>query len=62
MIEKDGDKVRIRFTSSSEREVISWILSFGAEANVLGPPRLAEEIVRKLRDIQAKYESIMEVL
>jgi predicted DNA-binding transcriptional regulator YafY len=45
VIEKDGDKVRIRFTSSSEPEVISWILSFGGTARLLGPT----DLVSKLR-------------
>ena len=55
VIEKDGDKVRIRFTSSSEPEVISWILSFGRRARLLGPDfltrQMSEEVARMAGDL-----------
>ncbi|MFH0825964.1 MAG: WYL domain-containing protein [Pseudomonadota bacterium] len=40
VIEQERDKVRIRFTSSSEEEVVSWILSFGECAKLLEPESL----------------------
>jgi predicted DNA-binding transcriptional regulator YafY len=47
-IKKEGEKLIISFTSSSETEVISWILSFGCCARLLGPDfltlRLAGEV------------------
>lgn len=50
MIKKERDKVRINFTSSSEPEVISWILSFGCCGRLLGPDfliqRMAGEVAR----------------
>ncbi len=50
MVEKDGEKIKITFTASSEPEVISWILSFGRRTRLLGPDsltqRMSEEVAR----------------
>jgi hypothetical protein len=50
VITNEGEKLRISFTSSSQPEVISWILSFGYRGRLLGPDslirRLAGEVAR----------------
>lgn len=55
VIEKDGDKMRIKFTSSSEPEVISWILSFGEHARVLGPESLLRSFSETLEATHKSY-------
>ena len=52
-IEKVGEKIKIRFTSSSEPEVISWILSFGCYARVLGPDFLTQRMAGEVARINA---------
>ncbi len=44
IITRTGDKIRIKFTASSELEIISWILSFGDEARLLGPVDLVQQV------------------
>ena len=39
------DKILLTFTASSEPELISWVLSFGAEARVMKPGWVREEIL-----------------
>ena len=36
-------------------ELVSWVLSFGAEAEVLEPQSLRDEIARELRGALARY-------
>ena len=46
--------VKLKFSASSEPELISWILSFGDGARVVKPEWLIEEVVstvNKMRDI-----------
>ena len=53
IIKKDGT-VKLKFSASSEPELISWILSFGDGARVVKPEWLIEEVVstvNKMRDI-----------
>jgi len=38
------DKILLTFTVSSEPELISWVLSFGAEARVMRPGWVREEV------------------
>jgi predicted DNA-binding transcriptional regulator YafY len=54
-IKLDGDKVRIRFTASSESEVISWILSFGEQGIVHSPAWLRQEVSRRVGLIVRGY-------
>jgi len=52
---KDGNVI-LTFTTSSEPELITWILSFGNEAKVLEPARLIKEIKKNITAMQAIYE------
>ncbi len=51
---KDG-LVRIEFSSSSEPEVLTWILRFGDEARLIGPENLVDDLKKRLADIAAIY-------
>ncbi|MDA3789149.1 MAG: WYL domain-containing protein [Desulfobacula sp.] len=44
------------FTTSSESELITWILSFGNEAKVLKPVRLIGEVKENIKSMQSIYE------
>ena len=52
------DKIRLSFTASSEPEVIAWVLSFGEEAVIVRPKRLAEQLSGRIRRLQEKYSSV----
>ena len=56
VITRDGDKVRIKFTASSEPEIISWILSFGDEARLIKPDDLVAEVSRKIEAMGKGYD------
>lgn len=53
--EHANGSITIRFTSTSEPEVIAWILSFGDEAVLREPARLRERIRDKLMRVVAEY-------
>jgi predicted DNA-binding transcriptional regulator YafY len=44
----DQDKIKITLTASSPSEVISWLLSYGDEAELLKPAWLVKEIAEKI--------------
>ncbi len=44
----DQEKIKVTFTASSSPEVISWILSYGEEAELLKPQWLVKEIAEKI--------------
>lgn len=53
IVKKGKNKIILKFTSSSEPELISWLLSFGEEATLLKPDWLVEElklIITKMKD------------
>lgn len=52
VIECDGDRVRTKFTSSSEPGVISWVLSFGEHARLVGPESLIVSITERVPAFQ----------
>jgi|Deesub1362A_J573_1020465.scaffolds.fasta_scaffold08059_2 predicted DNA-binding transcriptional regulator YafY len=52
----DGGVV-LEFTATSRPEVVAWVLSFGATAQVLEPPELAREVGRIAQQIAAQYLS-----
>ena len=56
VITRDGEKVRTKFTASSEPEIISWILSFGDEAKLLKPYHLVTELSEKIQEMRNSYE------
>jgi predicted DNA-binding transcriptional regulator YafY len=43
-----GDPIRLTFTTSSEPEFVSWILSFREEAKVLRPKWLVDTVKQSL--------------
>lgn len=51
----DGSIV-LSMKTSGRDDVISWILSFGAQAEVLEPPELRNGVVEKARTIISKYQ------
>jgi hypothetical protein len=55
VITENGDKVNVKFTSSSQPEVISWILSFGNDGRLLGPDWLVEEVAQKVKVMAKSY-------
>ncbi len=55
IITRDGDKVRIKFTASSEPEIISWILSFGDEARLLKPDILVKRVSENTESMKRLY-------
>jgi predicted DNA-binding transcriptional regulator YafY len=55
-IKKVGkDKIRLCFTASSEPELISWVLSFGAEAKLCNPKHLVSYMSRVIQKVDIIY-------
>jgi len=50
----DGS-LELEFTATSRPEVISWVLSFGRDAELLTPADLREEFMAVCRDITGVY-------
>jgi len=50
----DGSIV-LNFEAGGRMEIISWVLSYGEHAEVLGPAELREEVGRKIRKMAARY-------
>ncbi|MCX5861662.1 MAG: WYL domain-containing protein, partial [Deltaproteobacteria bacterium] len=55
VITRDGEKARIKFTASSEPEIISWVLSFGDEAILLSPEILVNQVSAKIENMKRLY-------
>ncbi|MHB8205455.1 MAG: helix-turn-helix transcriptional regulator, partial [Desulfomonilaceae bacterium] len=55
VITRHGDKVRIKFTASSEPEILSWILSFGDEARLLKPEQIVDELTGRINRMSSMY-------
>ncbi|MFO7652402.1 MAG: WYL domain-containing protein [Candidatus Krumholzibacteriia bacterium] len=53
---RDGG-VRLEFTSSSDVEVLNWILSFGDEGRLVGPAWLVEKLRERLDEVAKLYAS-----
>ncbi len=51
---RDG-RIEISFTSTSEPEVMAWILDFGAEAKLLGPAPLVKKLKARLVEVLGMY-------
>ena len=51
---KDGSVV-IEFTATSEPEVLNWVLNFGGEAKLLGPPELVAKLKERLEAVRRLY-------
>ncbi len=50
-------RVTIEFEAAGEMELVSWILSYGAHAEVLEPPELRREVKRQIREMREYYRS-----
>lgn len=50
-----GGSIRITFTTSSAPEVVSWVLSFGDEAEVKGPDWLIKDILEHINNMRTGY-------
>ncbi|HVN70754.1 MAG TPA: WYL domain-containing protein [Desulfomonilia bacterium] len=51
----DDSAIRITFSASSEKEFISWLLSFRDEARLVKPESLVEKVKTTLHDMQGLY-------
>jgi predicted DNA-binding transcriptional regulator YafY len=56
IIKKGENKIILKFTASSEPELISWLLSFGEEATLLKPNWLVKELKSKIAKLLDCYE------
>jgi proteasome accessory factor C len=55
-----GDKL-LRTSYSSARMVVSWVLSLGEHARLLGPPELVEELARRLALLEELHSETLEL-
>jgi predicted DNA-binding transcriptional regulator YafY len=55
--EQEDGSVILSMTTSGWRDVKSWVLSFGAQAKVLEPKELREEIAEELQSAASQYHS-----
>jgi predicted DNA-binding transcriptional regulator YafY len=53
----DEDRIKLTFTASSKPEVISWLLSYGEQAELLSPDWLVEEIAQKINCMHETYKA-----
>lgn len=53
----DQDKIKLTFTASSEPEVLSWLLSYGEEVELLKPEHLLSELGSKIRKMHEIYSA-----
>ncbi|MBT1072253.1 helix-turn-helix transcriptional regulator [Pelotalea chapellei] len=57
-LESDGEGyLRLEFQAAGEMELVSWILSYGAHAEVLEPPELRREVKRQVREMRQFYRN-----
>jgi predicted DNA-binding transcriptional regulator YafY len=49
--------VTMEFEAAGEMELVSWILSYGAHAEVLEPPELRREVKRNIREMRGYYRN-----
>ena len=50
------EAVRLTFSASSKPEVLSWVLSFGEEARVLGPECMVERVRKAIEAMRLVYK------
>ncbi|MDM7985838.1 MAG: WYL domain-containing protein [Smithella sp.] len=55
IIKKGKDKILLKFTASSEPELISWLLSFGKEAILIKPDWLVKKLKLTIGEMGACY-------
>ncbi|AAR33805.1 transcriptional regulator [Geobacter sulfurreducens] len=56
-MESDGACI-LSFTAGGRMEIIAWVLSYGAHAEVLSPPDLRAEVARVAAAVAARYVSV----
>jgi len=56
ILKKGKDKIILKFTASSEPELISWLLSFGEEATLIKPDRLVKELKSRIAKLADCYK------
>ena len=55
IVKKGKNKIVLKFTASSEPELISWLLSFGKEAILIKPDWLVKELKSRIADMAQCY-------
>ncbi|HQI25121.1 MAG TPA: WYL domain-containing protein, partial [Smithella sp.] len=55
IIKKGKNKILLKFTASSEPELISWLLSFGKEAILIKPDWLVKKLKLTIGEMAACY-------
>jgi predicted DNA-binding transcriptional regulator YafY len=55
VVTRDGDKIHVKFTASNEREIISWILSFGENARLIKPSHLVGKLLENISNVRITY-------
>ncbi len=58
IVKKGKNKIMLKFTASSEPELISWILSFGEDATLIKPTRIVKELKSKIAKLTDCYNAI----
>lgn len=55
-LKSDGEgRLTVEFEAAGEMELVSWILSYGAHAEVLEPPELRREVKNQIRGMREYY-------
>jgi len=55
--EEEGGTLIARFKATHSAGVLRWVLQFGPDAEVLGPPELREEMAKKVAEMAAAYQA-----
>jgi predicted DNA-binding transcriptional regulator YafY len=55
MVEQEDGSLLLTFTAGGRMEIISWLLSYGRHAEVIGPPALRDEVREIVADMCAAY-------
>lgn len=56
IVEEPGGSVLLRFVAGGKMEILSWVLSYGAHAELLAPEGLREELGRMAAETARLYE------
>lgn len=55
IINLPGDRIRFEVTTGSMEEIKSWILSFGADVEIIRPKELKEKIITEIEKMKKAY-------
>jgi len=50
-------RVTVGFEAAGRMELVSWILSYGMHAEVLGPPELRKDVKRHVKEMRQQYRN-----